>query len=484
MAPFVELEWGTDAYQIMKALKSVFDPNNILNPGVIINDDDKAHIKDLKVMPTTHDIIDKCIECGFCESVCPSQGYTYTPRQRISVRRRIEHLKHSISEANVGSEDKDSLEELKAKYQQLQHDYQFLGIDSCAATGMCEMQCPVGINTGDFIKALRKENYQHSIIKKQLANASAKHLSTVTKIASLGLSAVSKGKSLVGESAVTKSFQVLNKLTAGYVPLYFSSWPKGEGKLETGFYASQNAQSIDNKKVIYFPACAGRVFAPPTGANAKSLSQVVVSVLNKAGFDVLIPSESASLCCGMAFSSKGDEKNAAEKLSQAHDVFLNYSENGKYPIITDASACALPLKQGGHGLNIYESAEFVSEFILPNLDVSVKKDHVMLHVTCSSKRGNIDNQLINIANHCAQKVEIPADISCCGFAGDKGFYQPELNQHSLRHLKQQRPQNCSVGYSNNRSCEIGLTRHSDIPYQSILYLLDEVSQPKEMDETF
>jgi len=481
MAPFVELEWGADAYQIMKALKLVFDPNNILNPGVIINDDNKAHIRDLKVMPATHDIIDTCIECGFCESVCPSQGFTYTPRQRISVRRRMEHLKHTISETEASTEEKDALTELKDQYQQLQHDYQFLGIDSCAATGLCEMQCPVGINTGDFIKALRKENHQRSTIKKQLANVSAKHLSTVTKITSLGLNAVSKGKSLVGVSSITKGFQVLNKLTAGYVPLYFSSWPKGEGELKTGFYPSPHPKGIHNTKdnrVIYFPACAGRVFAPTTGRNAKSLPQVVVSVLNKAGFDVLIPSQSASLCCGMAFSSKGDEKNATEKLSQTHDAFLHYSENGKYPIITDASSCALPLKQGDHGLTIYESAEFVSEFILSHLEINSKKDHVMLHVTCSSKRGNIEHQLVNIAHHCAQQVEIPADISCCGFAGDKGFYQPELNQHALRHLKKQRPDDCSVGYSNNRSCEIGLTRYSEIPYQSILYLLDEVSKPK------
>lgn len=482
MAPFVELEWGTDAYKIMKALKSIFDPNNILNPGVIINDDNKAHIKDLKVMPATHEIIDKCIECGFCESVCPSQGFTYSPRQRISVQRRIESIKQTISD----TKDSAELSELKKQLQQLVHDYQFLGIDSCAATGLCEMQCPVGINTGEFIKSLRNENHQQSAIKKHLANVSAKHFSTVTKIARVGLSAVNVGKSVVGVSSVIKGFKVLNKLTAGHVPLYFSSWPKGAGKLATGLFLSPHSRAKhhqEDNRVVYFPACAGRVFGTGSGGNDKSLSEVVISVLNKAGLEVFVPPESASLCCGMAFSSKGDEKNAVEKLSQTHDVFLNYSENGKYPIITDASSCALPLKQKDLGLRIYESAEFISEFILPHLHINEKKDRVMLHVTCSSKRGNIEQQLVNIANHCALQVQIPADISCCGFAGDKGFYQPELNQHALRHLKKQRLSDCSVGYSNNRSCEIGLTHHSEIPYQSILYLLDEVSQPKERDST-
>lgn len=480
MAPFVELEWGTDAYQIMKSLKTLFDPKNILNPGVIINADDKVHIKDLKILAATHPIIDKCIECGFCESVCPSQGLTYTPRQRISVRRRMQDLKQSMVKAQLNDTPQAELAELTEQYQMLEQDYQFLGIDSCAATGLCEMQCPVGINTGEFIKALRQDDFARSPIKQQMAKISAKHLAAVSKVASLGLTAVSKTAGVIGEKPLDNGFKLLNKLTSGFVPLHFSSWPKGEKSLKTGWFtANTQKKETTNNTVIYFPACASRIFAPTLANETKSLPQTVISVLNKAGFDVFVAPQSASLCCGTAFSSKGDSKHGNDKLLQAHDVFLEHSQNGQIPVVVDASSCAMSLKQGEHGLKIYESAEFVSQFILPNLHIQAKKPQAMLHVTCSSKRDHVDRHLVNIAEHCAETVTIPADISCCGFAGDKGFYQPELNQHALRHLKDQLPQDCHSGYSNNRSCEIGLTRHSGIPYQSILYLLDQLSQPKE-----
>ncbi|MGS2719317.1 FAD-binding and (Fe-S)-binding domain-containing protein [Paraglaciecola aestuariivivens] len=478
MAPFVELEWGSEAYQIMKSLKRLFDPSNLLNPGVIINDDDKVHIKNLKALPSSHSIIDKCIECGFCESVCPSQGLTFTPRQRISVSRRMTQLQQQLEQAAL-SQEHVKQQQYSEQLAQMQADYQYLGIDSCAATGLCEMHCPVGINTGEYIKALRTEQFQQSAVKQQLAKVSAKHFAGVSRLASMGLSAVHATKTLVGDKPLELGFKGLNILSAGFVPLYFSQWPKGEAKLKTGEFGLGSAQSAAKqsvKKVVYFPACAGRIFAANSPSKQQSLAQTVVSVLNKAGFEVIIPKPSAGLCCGMAFSSKGDPAHAEQQSTQTLQVLQEHSQNGQYPIITDASSCALALKGNESGITIYESAEFVSEWVLPNLKVAEKKSQVILHVTCSSKRAKVDQQLVNIAQYCAQEVVIPADVSCCGFAGDKGFYQPELNQHALRHLKAQRPSNCDQGYSNNRSCEIGLSRHSEVPYQSILYLLDEVSQ--------
>ena len=51
MAPFVAAEWGDEAYAIMRDLKSLFDPDDMLNSGVVINADARAHVTDLKPWP-------------------------------------------------------------------------------------------------------------------------------------------------------------------------------------------------------------------------------------------------------------------------------------------------------------------------------------------------------------------------------------------------------------------------------------------------
>ncbi len=85
MAPFVGSEWGPEAYALMQELKRLVDPDGLLNPGVILNDDPRAHVRHLKDLPTVEDEVDQCIECGFCERMCPSRELTLTPRQRIVV---------------------------------------------------------------------------------------------------------------------------------------------------------------------------------------------------------------------------------------------------------------------------------------------------------------------------------------------------------------------------------------------------------------
>ena len=140
MAPFVELEWGAAGTALMREIKQLFDPRGLLNPGVILSDDPEAHLKHLKPLPPAHALVDKCIECGFCEPMCPSAGLTLSPRQRITSWREITR-RSAAGEADG---------ELRALY-----DY--AGIDTCAACGLCATVCPVGIETGKLIKALRGE---------------------------------------------------------------------------------------------------------------------------------------------------------------------------------------------------------------------------------------------------------------------------------------------------------------------------------------
>lgn len=122
----------------MKRLKKLADPQNLLNPGVIINDDPDAFIKPIKSMDIfgkdmEYTDADKCIECGYCEHVCPSRDITLTPRQRLQARRVI---------ARTGSE-------------KLEKEYTYIGNETCCADGSCQMPCPMNINTGTVTDAVR-----------------------------------------------------------------------------------------------------------------------------------------------------------------------------------------------------------------------------------------------------------------------------------------------------------------------------------------
>ncbi|WP_371185090.1 FAD-binding and (Fe-S)-binding domain-containing protein [Thalassotalea maritima] len=492
MAPFVALEWGEQAYQVMCDIKQLFDPKNILNPGVIINDDPNAHLKHLKSLPKANDVIDACIECGFCEAVCPSNGLTMTPRQRIAVWRRIVELEQNIvalkhdpvnkqPSQQLSTQITDSnFDELEQEQAALLNDFDYLAIDSCAATGLCGLQCPVGINTGEFILQLRQQRLKSLPLKAKAMNYLAKHFDGATAIARAGINMVGTTQQLIGEEGTKKVLTALNHLTAGTVPLYFKPWPKAAKPHRNGLLVSPYRQANDKPKtIVYLPSCAGRMLSPSSQNQASSLTEVVVRVLHKAGYDVVIPTESASLCCGLSFHSKGDEQSAKQKGMQMHQVAYQASQHGRLPVLIDNASCALHIIESMQAsladigsFKVYEPAQCIEQLVLPNVTINKRSSDVMLHLGCSSKRLHTQDSLMAVASACAEHVQVSEDVTCCAFAGDKGFYYPELNRHALRHIDVNPV--CDHGYSNNIGCEIGLSRHTGMSFQSIFYLLDRV----------
>ncbi len=473
MAPFVELEWGSELYQIMQRLKNAFDPQNTLNPGVIINDNKKAHIQHLKTMAPADELIDKCIECGFCESVCPSQNFTLTPRQRIAVWRQIKLLKtNRNNNLSFSSEDQKQLTALDK-------DYQFYGIDSCAATGLCGQECPVNIDTGSFIKKLRVKNIDENII----SNTVAKHFSTTSSFAKFALNSVNIVNKVIGDIALDKSFKILNRASHNIIPQWYCSWPKGAKKYQAVESVIQKPvdKTIYRDKVVYIPSCSHRIFATDNKAmDQRPLQYVIESLLRKAKIEMVIPKQSNNLCCGMPWESKGLKDSAKNKRDEFINVISVTSEQGRWPVITDASPCAYTLNNDSK--IIYEITEFMVKHVLDKLLINKSDEIFMLHITCSSTKMDEGIYLKQLAFACSDNVVIPEDIHCCGFAGDKGFYLPELNKSALAPLKSQVPLGCTRGLSNSRTCEIGLSEQSGLSYQSVLYLLDQISTAKNENE--
>jgi D-lactate dehydrogenase len=454
MAPFVELEWGHDAYQLMWQLKRLLDPRGILNPDVVLSEDAEIHLKHLKPMPAADGIVDKCIECGFCEPVCPSNGLTLTPRQRIVMWRDIQ-ARHR---AGVDTAD-------------LEKDYAYRGVDTCAATGLCAQRCPVGINTGDLVRKLRSVNAD----KGKTADWLADNFRTAMQGTRFVLHVANGARMLLGAPLLAKTSALLTRASAGRVPQWSPAMPQPIS------LPSIPAPVEDARpRVVYLAACVSRAMGPAAkDGEQMPLLDKTHALLEKAGYQVIFPDNQDNLCCGQPFESKGYKAQADRKRQELLDALLKASRGGLDPIYCDTSPCTLRLVKelADERLQVFDPVRFIRTHLLDRLNFTPQEEPVAVHVTCSTQHLGEGPALIEIARRCARTVVVPEGIQCCGFAGDKGFTTPELNAHALRTLKDA-VQICEEGVSTSRTCEIGLSQHAGIDYHGLVYLVDRVTTAK------
>ncbi|MCX7892453.1 MAG: FAD-binding oxidoreductase [Burkholderiales bacterium] len=459
MAPFVELEWGPEGFALMAEIKRLFDPAGLLNPGVVVNHDREVHLRNLKPMPAADPLVDRCMECGFCEPQCPSRGLTLSPRQRIVGWREIARVEASGRSAAA----------LRALY-----DYQSL--DTCAACGLCATACPVGIETGMLVKALRGR--RAGPLAHRAGDAVADHFGAVTAGVRMGLAAADWLHGTLGTPAMTALTRGARRLSGNRVPLWYEAMPRA-----ASFRRPAAADAVATDRIVYFPSCAARTMGPARGdAEKESLPTVTGRLLAKAGYNVVHPPRLAELCCGQPFESKGLAAAADRKSAELERALREAGEDGRLPIVFDTSPCAYRMKRFlGTRLPVLDIVEFLHDHALARLDLAKRQGAVAVHPVCSVRKQGLEAKLAAVAEACASSVTMPPEVGCCGFAGDKGFTVPELNAHALRGLAAALPEGCVAGYSTSRTCEIGLSQHGGVLYRSIVYLVDACASPKTDD---
>lgn len=461
MAPFVRYEWGDEAFAIMKAVKDLFDPECLLNPGVIFNDDPECHIKNFKPLPLTHPLVDRCIECGFCEVNCLTCGFALSSRQRIIIQREIARLKQT------GEDD--------VRLKQLEKGYQYWGNETCAGDGLCSTSCPMRINTGELTHVIRQLALPKGSLGYKVGDFAANHFAGIKNGLRPVLTLADTAHALLGTKAMSAITGEMHSLL--HIPLWTPAMPKAfhiHKKLE-------EAQPKAKDKVVYFPSCINQTMGlPRKSPEEMALVNKMVSLLNKAGYEIIFPKEMEKLCCGTIWESKGMMDIANRKSKELEDALWKASEKGKYPVLCDQSPCLHRMRETIQKMRLYEPTEFIYLFLRDRLEFTPINEPIAIHITCSMRRMGLADRIIQVAQLCAKDVFVPEEIGCCGFAGDRGFTHPEVNAYALRKLRPQlEKKGIRIGYSNSRTCEIGLTTNSGIPYESIVYLVDQCTRAKE-----
>lgn len=446
MAPYVRRQVGDELYEIMVSLKKLCDPRNLLNAGVLISENHLIHIENLKINPTVDAEVDRCVECGYCEPVCPSRDITMTPRQRIVIRRALADAKNSG--------DEKLFVELTSRY-----DYD--GVQTCAADSMCAVSCPVHIDTGALVTRLRAETHGPQIQK--LGTQAARNWSPLTNTLSLLLSAAKKSPPLV-ISSINAGLRKL--LGNDALPLWNKELPSG-GKKRRGVINSK-------AEALYFPSCVNSLFGSAHGA--MGVQPAFMQLCARAGVEIMIPKGIAGLCCGTPWKSKGLTQGYNQMSTQSLSVLQQYS----LPVISDATSCTEGLMEltKGTDLQVIDALEFIAERVLPVLTIREKISSLALHPTCSGVQIGLNVKMSLIADAVAHEVFIPENWACCGFAGDRGLLHPELTAAATAAEAQElSAQKFSAYASSNRPCEIGMSQATGRSYVHLLEILEQVSRP-------
>ena len=464
MAPFVKYEWGEEAFAAMRELKEIFDPHYLLNPGVIFNDDPECFIKHFKPLPEIkmqgldESIpINKCIECGFCEVNCVTCGFTLSSRQRIVIQREISHLRET-------GHDPERLATLLKQYR-------YQGNQTCAGDGLCATSCPMGINVADLTHLVRQQALPQGSIGYKTGDFAARHFAGIKSGLRLVLDTARLGHNVLGSQAMNGIAGAMHK--AG-LPLWTPAMPGSARQPRAGRVGEGDL------KVVYFPSCINQTMGLSKGAPVKNtLVDEMVQLCNKAGYEVIFPEGLEKMCCGTIWESKGMLDIADRKTAELDEALWQASEHGKYPVVCDQSPCLHRMRKCIKRLHLYEPVEFIWDYLRAHLEFTPIDRHVALHFTCSTREMGLVDKMTSLARLCSNNVFLPEGVGCCGFAGDRGWTYPEVNRWALRKLRRQLEANrIEMGYSNSRTCEVGLQTNGGIPYQSIVYLVNETTKPK------
>ena len=224
--------------------------------------------------------------------------------------------------------------------------YEYDGIQTCAADGTCALACPLGIDTGTLMKAFRAQERTPRDQRAGLAFAK-RWAKRGARSRAPGLHARPLSKALSAAGRAVLSDELVPAWPDEMPPPAPSSLPKTRR---------------EGAAAIYLPACINRIFGP-------SLPEALVRVSERAGRSALDPGRRGRALLRRPVELEGprrgrrlDGRSTPPKPSSAG------SGADGLPVVTDASSCT----HGLHGIledvEVLDSIEWVHDRVLPKLE--------------------------------------------------------------------------------------------------------------------
>jgi FAD/FMN-containing dehydrogenase/Fe-S oxidoreductase len=414
---FNEKMFGPLLYDAFRQIKRVFDPNNLMNPGKIV--DAPAMTESLKISPqyqtwqpeTTLDFsaqggfaraVEMCSGMGECRkkldgTMCPS--YMATLDEEHSTRGRANALRAVLS-GKVPKEDFTG---------QRLHEV----MDLCLECKACKAECPSNV---DMAK-LKYEflDHYHRVNGLPLRNRLFGNIEQLNRIGSQ----FAPLSNWIAQSQLNRWFMERFTGVDKRRPLpLFAREP-----FEDWFYAHQAEGDGAKGDVVLFHDTFNNF-------NTPNVAMAATRLLERAGYRVRL---SNKRCCGRPMISKGMLHEAKDNARWNVDQLAPYAENN-VPIVGLEPSCLLTLRdeypdflRSVAARRVAENSFLLEEFLLRELGsgkLSLKFNNngrkALLHGHCHQKALVGTAPTISILKIAGFEVS-EIDSGCCGMAGSFGF---------------------------------------------------------------
>ena len=419
-----EFFFGKELYHVYRQVKHIFDPENLLNPGMIV--DGQYITENLRYGPqyrtrnwqpvldfSTDGGFDRAVEmcngAGVCRkkitgTMCPS--FMVTRDEEHSTRGRANLLRAALS-GRLPEKDLFSPRMLAA-------------LDLCVECKACKAECPSSVDMAKIKTEYLAQYYRHHRVplRSRLFAAMPDLVRQFSKfIPRIVINSVMSwplARWFQTQLGIAPQRQLPRLAPRPFDAIY----PRVSEHLA-------NTESTGRKKVGVFVDCFTNQYHP-------QVAEAAFGVLKALGFE---PFRVNSGCCGRTYISKGLVQKAQEKASAMIAELLPVAEAG-IPIVGLEPGCLSALKddyvflakERDAARTISQHSYFFEEFLVafttqadfrpfrPDKTVSV-----LLHAHCHQK-SLLGSEKVIAALRLPGNVTVEeVDSGCCGMAGSFGY---------------------------------------------------------------